>query len=59
MENLDTEIELQKAQLRAQKSAEGGMTEDDLYMKGAKLAQMFCIAFAFALPSLLLWRVVF
>lgn len=59
MENLDSELELQQAQLRAQKSAEGGMTEDDLYMKGAKAAQMFCILFAFAAPSLLMWRVVF
>ena len=59
MENLDSEIELQKSKLRAQKSAEGGMTEDDLYMKGAKIAQMFCIGFAFLVPSLRLWRVVF
>ncbi len=59
MENLDTELEQQEAKLRAQRSAEGGMTEDDLYIKGAKLAQMFCIGFAFLVPSLLLWRVVF
>lgn len=58
MENLDSEIALQKAKLRDQKSAEGGMTDDDLYIKGAKIAQMFCIGFAFALPSMLLWHVV-
>lgn len=59
MENLDSEIELQKAKRRAQISAEGGMTDDDLYTKGAKVAQMFCIGFAFLVPSLLMWRVVF
>ena len=58
MENLDSEIELQQAKLRAQKSAEGGMTEDDLYIKGAKIAQMFCIGFAFALPSVLIWHLI-
>jgi hypothetical protein len=59
MENLDTEIEKQQAMTRAQVSAEGGMTDDDLYMVGGKLAAMFCIGFAFLVPSLLLWRVVF
>ena len=59
MENLDNELATQQARLRAQKSAEGGMTEDDLYMRSAKVAQMFCIGFAFAVPSLLLWPLVF
>lgn len=59
MENLDTELANQEAKIRAQKSAEGGMTEDDLFMKGAKAAQMFCILFAFAVPSLLMLRVAF
>ena len=58
MEDLDSEIQLQQAKLRAQKSAEGGMTEDDLFMKSAKIAQMTCIGFAFALPSLLIWHLV-
>jgi hypothetical protein len=59
MEDLDAELRLQQDQQRARIAAEGGMTEDDLYMRGGKLAAMFCIGFAFLLPSLLLWRVVF
>ena len=59
MENLDTELYKQAERIKAQKSAEGGMTEDDLYMRGAHLAQLFCIGFAFLVPCLLLWRVVF
>jgi len=59
MENLDLEIALQDEQKRAQTSAEGGMTEDDLYMKGAKYAQMFCIGCLFVIPNLLMIRVAF
>ena len=59
MDNLETELDRQKARIRAQKSAEGGMTEDDFYMRSAHLAQLFCIGFAFLVPCLLLWRVVF
>ena len=51
MENLDQT-------LRARKDAEGGMTEDDLYMRGGRAAAMFCITFAFAAPCLLLWAYV-
>ncbi|MFY9211859.1 MAG: hypothetical protein WAO69_12080 [Aestuariivita sp.] len=59
MENLQAMTDMEKAQARARTSSEGGMTADDLYMIGGKLAAMFCIAFAFLVPSLLLWRVVF
>ena len=58
MENFESELQQQQAKSRAQISAEGGMTEDDLYIKGGKIAQMFCIGFAFAMPSLMLWWVV-
>ncbi len=51
MENLDQT-------LRARKDAEGGMTEDDLYIRGGRAAAMFCITFAFAAPCLLLWAYV-
>lgn len=58
MENLDTEMTRPKARSKAIIHAEGGMTEDDSYMKGGQLAAMFCIGFAFLTPSLLLWYVV-
>jgi hypothetical protein len=55
MENLDHTLLERKAALRARKDAEGGMTEDDLYIRGGRAAAMFCITFAFAAPCLMLW----
>lgn len=55
MENLDTGLREKMEHLRARKHAEGGMTEDDLYIRGGRVAAMFCITFAFAAPCLLLW----
>ena len=58
MENLDHTLLERQAALRARKDAEGGMTEDDLYIRGGRAAAMFCITFAFAAPCLLLWAYV-
>ena len=58
MENLDIELTRQRAQRQHQIAQEGGMTDDDLFIWGGKLAQMFCTGFAFLAPSLMLWQVV-
>ena len=58
MENLDHTLRERQEALRARKDAEGGMTEDDLYIRGGRAAAMFCITFAFAAPCLLLWAYV-
>ena len=38
---------------------DGGMSENDPFMRGGRLAAKFCIGFAFLSPCLLLWKVVF
>ena len=58
MENLDGAMSQHSAAHQRRISAEGGMTDDDLFMRGGRLAQMFCVGFAFLAPSLMLWYTV-
>ena len=58
MENLDIKLRERREARSLATAAQGGMTEDDLFMRAGKLAQMFCITFAFAMPSIGLWAYV-
>lgn len=58
MENLDVKLNESRLLENLARSAQGGMSEDDMFMRAGKLAQMFCVTVVFALPSLALWAYV-